>query len=251
MCETVLKTLADIQAVILAGGKGTRLKSVVSDVPKPLAVVSGRPFIDWVLIGLAQARARRVILCTGYLASMLREFVRDGRRWGLEVLHSEEPEPLGTAGALRYALHLIESELVLVLNGDSWCFSNLDSFLQWHLSRHSRASVLLTQVNDCSRFGSVEVDGTSKIRRFVEKPPRAGPGWINAGVYLIDRMHIAGIEPGRPASMECDLFPSMIDKGLYGYRTSGRFIDIGTPESFASAHALFVSSKEATRLRLA
>ncbi len=227
-------------AVILAGGKGLRLQSVVNDRPKALASIAGRPFIDWMLTALRSQGIRRAVLCTGHLAAMLRDYVSDGQRWGVQVIHSSEDQPLGTGGALRNALPVIDSDPVLVLNGDSLCQFDLDRFAALHRRRGSRASILLALVNDCSRFGSVELNADSGIQRFQEKNGLSSAGWINAGVYLINREVISSMAPSSEVSLERALFPTMIGKGLFGFRVSTSFIDIGTPESYIESQRFFL-----------
>lgn len=229
----------ELQAVILAGGQGTRLQRIITDRPKALAPVAGRPFIDCVLSGLRCSGISNVVLCTGYLAKMLREHVADGAAWNLQVLHSTEAEPLGTAGALRYALPLIESDPVLVLNGDSWCHSNFPEFLAWHARRNSPASLLLTWSEDSASFGSAELDQDSYIRSFREKSEQRTPGWISAGVYLLSRALIESLPAGRPVSLEREVFPALIPSALHGFCVQAPFTDIGTPESYDASHTFF------------
>ena len=231
--------MGDLQAVILAGGQGTRLQSIVKNEPKAMASIAGRPFIDWMLSALRQSGIRRVVLCTGYLAAVLREYVADGRKWDMSVVHSEEPEPLGTGGALRYALPVIDSDLLLVLNGDSWCDADLSAFMAWHHERKSNASILLTWVKDCARFGTVEVDGQFRIQCFIEKTGQHNAGWINAGIYLLRRSLLSAIQPNRMVSIERDVFPGLVPAGLYGFQARAPFIDIGTPESYIESHEFF------------
>lgn len=226
--------LADIPAVILAGGLGTRLRSAVPDRPKCLAPINGRPFLAWLLDYLSDAGVRRAVLCTGYLGAMVQEAF--GSRYGqLSLWYSQEPAPLGTGGALRAALDQTEASTWLVLNGDSLCRADLAAFLQRHRAQASQLSLLLTHVPDTGRFGRVVCDAAGRIVRFVEKGHEAGPGWINAGVYLIERRVIESIPPQQAVSLEREVFPRWIGCGLYGHCAAGEFLDIGTPESFASA----------------
>ena len=155
-------------AVILAGGLGKRLRTVLSDRPKVLAPVAGRRFVSYLLDHLADAGFRDVVLCTGYLGAQVRE-VFGSRFRRLELRYSEESEHRGTGGALRDALPLLRGDSMLVLNGDSYCQTDLAAFLRWHQDERSQASLVLAQVPDVSRFGSVEFDGDHRIRRFVEK----------------------------------------------------------------------------------
>ena len=232
------------EAVLLVGGRGTRLRSVVWDRPKPMADVVGRPFLEWVLGALRTQDVRRAVMCIGYTGETIRGHFGDGRDGGLEIVYSED-EALGTAGALRAALPLIESDPVLVLNGDSYCEVDLRAFLAWHRDRQARGSLVLVHVPDAGRYGRVQVDGSDRIVHFEEKG-RGDPGWINAGVYLLARAMIDSIPAGRAVSLEHEVFPAWLQTGLYGFPTPGRFIDIGTPESYLQAQSFFVGMGGAT-----
>lgn len=228
----------NITAAILAGGLGTRLRAVVTDRPKALAEVHGRPFLSFLLDQLAAARIRDVVLCIGYRGEQVRAAFGDAYG-GLRLRYSQERELLGTAGALRLALPLLQSDPVLVMNGDSFCETDLRAFARWHWERGAEATLLLVRVPDAGRYGRVEVDAAGRVLRFEEKGSTGDPGWVNAGVYLLSRRLLGTIPAGRPVSLEHQVFPAWIGRGLYGYRTAGRFLDIGTPEAYAMAEAFF------------
>lgn len=230
--------LASMTTVILAGGFGSRLRSVVTDRPKVLAKVGGRPFIHYLLDQLSGAGIRRVVLCTGHLGTQVQELLQDRYR-DLDLVYSQEPVPLGTAGALRLALPLLNSDPVLVMNGDSLCEAELNFFVYWHHARSAEATLLLTEVPDTRRYGRVSMDEDGLVRQLNEKSCVGGPGWINAGVYLLSRRLIEMIPSDRVVSLEREIFPDWIGRGLYGLRRSGRFLDIGTPESYALAEEIF------------
>jgi len=237
----VIQSLTDTTALVLAGGLGTRLRSVVTDRPKVLALVAGRPYLAHLLDQLADAGLRRVVLCTGYRADQVRATF--GTRYReLELLYSEEDRPLGTAGALRLALPQADSEILLVLNGDSYCAADLSAFWRFHEghrgSGHS-ASLVLTRVASTRRYGRVEINSNGAVTRFLEKGAVDGPGLINAGIYLLDRGVVEPIPAAQPVSLERDMFPSWIAGSLYGFAASSAFIDIGTPESYAAADRFF------------
>jgi NDP-sugar pyrophosphorylase family protein len=235
-------SLSDIDALVLAGGQGTRLRAVLPDRPKPLAEVARRPFLSYVLDSFAAAGIRRVTLCTGYRAEMVEAAF--GRRYGpMSLSYSVETRPLGTAGAVLAALPGLRSPTILVANGDSLCQADLRAFAGFHRERACDASLLLTQVADASRFGRVEIGASGRIIRFVEKDASAAGGCINAGVYLIQQSALAGFS-GTPLSLERDVFPTLIrraseepsqGRGVGGWRGGGEFLDIGTPESLAQA----------------
>ncbi len=224
-------------AVILAGGLGTRLRTVLPDRPKVLAPVAGRHFLSYLLDQLADAGFRDVVLCTGYMGEQVRR-VFGSRFRHLELRYSQETQPRGTAGALLDALSLLRGDSVLVLNGDSYCQTDIAAFLQWHRSKGSQASLVLTHLPDISRFGSVEFDGEHRILRFGEKS-NSGSGWINAGVYAISKHLIAGIPGSAPVSLERECFPAWIEKGMFGYPTDRQFLDIGTPDTLRAAQQFF------------
>jgi len=158
---------------------------------------------------------------------------------GLRLIYSQELSPLGTAGALRLALPLFESDPILVMNGDSVCQADLGVFWNWHQTKDANATLLLSQVLDVQRYGRVQVSEEGLVLCFDEKGSKSRPGWINAGIYIITRSLIEMIPVGCAVSLERDMFPSWVGRGLYGYQSQGRFLDIGTPESYAQADALF------------
>lgn len=233
-----MASLANVTAAILAGGLGTRLRPVLTDRPKALAEVRGRPFLTYLLDQLADAGITRGVLCTGHLGDQVQAQFGDAYRT-LALKYSPEPAPLGTAGALRLALPLIDSSVVLALNGDSFCDANLNLFWDWHCRRAARASLLLIRVPDSGRYGQVQVQANDVISGFKEKQDRGEPGWINAGLYLMDRQLLADIPSGRAVSLEHEIFPGWVGRGLYGYQSEGRFLDIGTPEAYAEAQKFF------------
>jgi len=228
----------NITALILAGGLGTRLQSALPDQPKVLAPVAGRPFLSYLMDQLISTGFRRVILCTGYKGEQIREVFGDKYN-ELDIQYSQEPEPLGTGGALRFGLPLIDTDSALIINGDSYVNCNLKDYFSWYLENGLQASLLLIHLPDTSRYGRVEVDEEGIIAKFDEKGAGHGPGWINAGVYIFNKDQIEPIPSGKPFSLERQFFPSLIDKGLYGFQSEGAFIDIGTPESYALAEEFF------------
>jgi NDP-sugar pyrophosphorylase family protein len=221
-------------ALVLCGGLGSRLRPVVGDLPKALAPVDGVPFIDYLLQFLVDQNVHHVVLCTGFGAERVASHCGDGSRWGVRIDVSHEQEPLGTGGAVKHAERLIGSDPFFVLNGDSWVNASLAAMQEAHAERRASITIAVTAVPDLVRFGAVafEVDGT--ITGFEEKG-RTGPGSINAGIYLMSREVLGSIEPGQAASMEREVLPAYIGRGLYAIATPGPFIDIGVPESFAVA----------------
>ena len=222
-------------AAILAGGLGTRLRPAVGDRPKALARVTDRPFIAFLLDQLEAAGVRDTILLTGHRAAQVRDELGE-RHGSMRLRYSREAEPLGTGGAVRLALPMIEADTLLLLNGDSFCDTDLDAFGRFHDSE--RCSLLLARVEDAGRFGQVHADEDGTIHSFAEKGGSCGPAWINAGVYLLPRALVKMIPANRAVSLEREVFPRLVREGqLRGFRQGGAFIDIGTPESYALAES--------------
>jgi NDP-sugar pyrophosphorylase family protein len=230
---------SDLSVAILAGGFGTRLLPVVSDRPKALAEIHGRPFLAYLLDQLSNAGSSRVVLCTGHRGEQIEQAFGERYR-NLQILYSRETRPLGTGGALRLALPYLLSDPVLVMNGDSFCATGLTSFWDWHATRGSQATMLLADVPKTERYGSVKIDHDGAVTEFTEKK-KGGSGSINAGVYLLSRQIIDSIPEGTVVSLEHDIFPALMSHGLYGYQERGRFLDIGTPEDFAAAEGFFAA----------
>jgi NDP-sugar pyrophosphorylase family protein len=231
-------------AVILAGGLGTRLRPVVADVPKVLAPVGGRPFLAWNLELVAAAGIRRAVLCTGHLADQIEAAF--GTRFGdVALVYSRETEPLGTGGALRHALPLVASDPCLVLNGDSCCPVPLEQLWMHHRMRGARVTLLSTLVADGRRFGRLDADAVGHVTAFAEKDGRGGATWINAGVAVVARGVLERIPAGRAVSLEREVWPTLVGDGMHVLRRVARFVDIGTPEDYASAERLLAGGTAA------
>jgi NDP-sugar pyrophosphorylase family protein len=228
-----------ITALVLAGGLGTRLRSAVADCPKVLAPVGGRPFLAYLLDQLADAGFREAALLTGYQAERVRDTF--GESYGsLRLLHSVEPAPLGTGGAVRHALSGVCGSTILLLNGDSYCDLDFAAFLRFHRRRAADLSLVVTRVTDTSRYGVVQLAGNERVLGWAEKSASAGEGWINAGIYLMTRSLVEEIPHDDPVSLECQMFPRWLKShNCFAYRSDGRFLDIGTPESYREAEVFF------------
>jgi len=243
-CEGSSESVSNLSVAVLAGGLGTRLRSVLADCPKILAPVNGKPFLAYLLEHLADQGLRGVTLCVGYRSEQVEAVF--GRSYaGLRVAYSCEPAPRGTAGAVRLALPMLESDPVLVMNGDSFCRPDLSSLFRWHAARKAAATLLLTRVPDTRRYGRVQVDDGGLIRAFEEKGGHDGPGWINAGVYLLSRQLLAEIPEQAAVSLERDLFPAWLGRGLCGCPSETPFLDIGTPASYAAAEEFLSAERKA------
>jgi NDP-sugar pyrophosphorylase family protein len=226
-----------MEAIILAGGFGTRLREVVADVPKPMAPVGGRPFLAFVLDRLIDAGFTAIVLAVGYRHEALRGVFGTKYR-GRSLTYSIEPEPLGTGGAIRLAWDAIGAREVFVLNGDTF----LDVDYRAMASAHAAAAALITlaicQVPDAGRYGALDLAG-DRVRGFSEKA-RSGPGWINGGTYLLGHDLRARFPQRASFSLEHDLFaPEVASIQPLAFRTAGLFIDIGLPADYARAQGLF------------
>ncbi len=228
-----------VTAIILAGGLGTRLRSVVNDRPKVMAMVSGRPFGEWLVMELHAAGVRHVVFCTGYLGEMVQDYFQDGTPWGITIDYSHEKELLGTGGAIRHSLSLVRSDPVLVLNGDSYCQVNVAEYLQWYSSRPRAGSLAVVKTENPERFGSVQMTDDGSVFAFEEKALGINNSWINAGMYLLSRELLESIPCNQAISLEREVLPLWANRGLWGFRNLGAFVDMGTPQGLREAEDIF------------
>jgi D-glycero-alpha-D-manno-heptose 1-phosphate guanylyltransferase len=219
-----------MKAIILAGGFGTRLKKVVTDVPKPMAPVNGRPFLEILIKRLIHFDISDIVLSVGYKQEVIRNYFADGTSIGASIAYSAEGLPLGTGGAIKAAMMAFPADRYLVMNGDSFFDHDVEELLTYHQTKKAIITLALAEVADKSRYGSVEINATGVISRFAEKGA-GGPGTINAGVYVIER-EIMTLFPGDVCSFENDVLQKIIGKRLFGLRQQGFFIDIGVPEDY-------------------
>ncbi len=231
-----------MQALILAGGEGTRLRPLTSTIAKPVVPLAGRPFLSYMLDWLRGHGVDRAILSCGFLAESVRDVLRDGTDYGVRLSYLEEPRPLGTGGAVKFAQRLLD-ERFLVLNGDVLTDIDLTAQLEAHGRTGAMLTLALHSVEDTSAYGLVRCEPDGAVAEFVEKP---GPGYaeaglintglINAGAYVVERSVLDAMAPaGATISIEREVFPRMIGNGLYGYVASGYWLDIGTPERYLQA----------------
>lgn len=232
--------LEDITAAILAGGLGTRLYSKIKGQQKVLVKVKNYPFLKYVLDKLHTTGIKKVVICTGYLGEQVKkEF---GKKYGnLSISYSQENSKLDTAGAIRLALPLLKSEDILVTNGDSYLDFDLKKFWKFHLKKKSKATILLTRISNIDRYGQVVLDKNNRITSFQEKSGKMGTGLINSGIYLFKKLLLLKIPKDKAVSFEQELFPSLVGKDFYGFEGHGKFIDIGTPQSYKEAQSFFNS----------
>jgi mannose-1-phosphate guanylyltransferase len=226
-----------LQALILAGGEGTRLRPLTSTIPKPVVPLVGRPFISYMLQWLRRHGVDDVILGCGFMADGVRAVLGDGERLGIRLRYLEEPSPLGTGGALKFAEELLDDRFFM-LNGDVLADLDLSAQLEAHERAGARATLALVPVDDPSAYGLVRLGADDAVSDFVEKPgpEELGTNLINAGAYILERDVVDGMPPaGTNVSIEREVFPALVGRGLYGYEASGYWLDIGTPDRYLKA----------------
>lgn len=232
--------LNTVEVVILCGGFGKRLRTVVNDRPKPMVKINGRPFLDILIDYVAGYGFRRFILAIGYKGAFIRGYYLQKKN-RFEILFSEEDKLLDTAGGIKNAEPLIKSPLFLAMNGDSFCRINLRDFLSFHIRKKAMVSVALTRPEESGDVGWVKLNPRQEIVSFREKSGGSKGAYINAGVYLFNKEVFSFIPEKRRFSLEYDLFPLMAGRRLYGYITDSRLIDIGTKERYKKAKQFFDS----------
>ena len=235
-----------MQAVILVGGEGTRLRPLTYALPKPMVPIMGRPFIGWIIERLRRAGVEDIILSCCYLPDVIEAHFGDGAAFGVKLHYVLEETPLGTAGAIRNALDLIHGP-IYVCNGDILVGLDLTALRQAHARHNALATIHTRAVDDPSQFGVVETDNDGRVLRFVEKPK---PGEtdardINAGTYVLEREAVEAIPTGRSVSIERETFPQLIrDTGrVYAVSTQEYWIDVGRPETYLQAHRDILDGK--------
>ena len=230
-----------MQAVILSGGQGTRLRPLTSTTPKPAVPMVNRPMIWYMVDWLARHGVDDVVMSLGFLADGLRSALEENPVDGVTIRYVEEPEPLGTAGAVRYTADHLDGgldERFLVLNGDVLTDFDISAELAQHERTGARATLALVPVEDPSAYGLVLTDDEQRVEAFLEKPKRedAPPDpRINAGAYVLEHDVLDLIPPGQNTSFENDVFPKLVGNGIYGFDADGYWLDLGTPERYREA----------------
>jgi NDP-sugar pyrophosphorylase family protein len=229
-----------MRAFILAGGLGTRLRSIVEDQPKPMADIENKPFLAHQIEQLKAQGITHVILCVGYMHDHVMSYFGNGETWGMRIDYSIETSPLGTGGALKHAERFVD-DTFLVLNGDSFFDIDLNQLMRFHQARKIEdegcvGTLALTTVHDATRYGSVLLNGKGQIVTFAEKSAfsEASTGLISAGIYVLEPGILEAIPPAEKVSIERTVFPSFMGNGshLCGYEGEGFFVDIGTPDGY-------------------
>lgn len=235
----MIQTLAETDLIILAGGLGTRLQPVLeAGQPKAMADISARPFIDYQIRWLYRQGIRRITLALGYGSDIIQQYIEQ-TRWPDDLILGfvVEKKTLGTGGAIRFALDATQSDHVFACNGDTIAILDLKGMLERHLELPQSITMALAEVDDCSRFGSVQLNPDGSVKSFIEKSSSKGHGLVNAGVYIMQRNLVSRLPLNEPLSWEQECLPTYCSSHLHGLINCERFLDMGTPESLSSSPA--------------
>jgi mannose-1-phosphate guanylyltransferase len=227
-----------MQAIVLVGGEGTRLRPLTDAIPKPALSLVDRPFLAYMVEWLGGHGVSEVVLACGFLPDVLRGALGEEERGGVRLTYVTEPERRGTAGAVRFAAERLGERLeerFLVLNGDVLCDLDLGALLRAHAERDARATLGLHPVPDAAAYGLVDTDEAGAVLEFLEKTGEAVPGEVNAGAYVLERSVLDLIPAGREVSIEREVFPQLVGEGLHGLLLEGYWMDIGTPGRYLQA----------------
>jgi len=237
--------IGSIDTLILCGGEGTRLQSIVPDKPKILADIGDSPFIEYLLNYLESEGLKRIILCTGYKHDQIEKWVKSSYNGDLKLMLSRERQALGTGGAIKNAQKLIHSNNFLVINGDTFSKINYYSFVKYFNSRNAVALLALKKLKNNEPYGNIKIDSMNRIISFIEKENSFDQnyfdGFINAGVYLLSKVILELIPSNVNVSFESETMQLIMKKfkdSNYGFYCEGSFIDIGTPSNYYRAHKI-------------
>ncbi len=231
-------------AIILAGGMGTRLKTIISDLPKPMAPIMNVPFLTYQLNYLKHFGIKKVIFSVGYLSEKIIAHYNQSFE-NISIEYSIEKNPLGTGGGIRMAMSNLNEDLVLILNGDSFFDLNLEQFYNLHLEQKAEFSLALRYVNNSERYGNIEFNSSHQITSFIEKNQLNQSGYINAGVYILSKkLYLQNTKPNINFSIEKDFFEKQLNQLIIkGFEFKDYFIDIGIPEDYLKAQDDFKEFK--------
>jgi len=245
-CETGKKSKQGLKAVILVGGEGTRLRPLTYHTPKPMVPVLNLPFLEHVIRNLKEHNITEIVMAQFYLPVSMREYFGDGSRIGVKLYYVMEESPLGSAGAVKNVEGFLDSTF-FVLNGDIFHNRDFTAILKFHRRHHAKATVVLSPVDDPTRYGVVETDKRHKVKRFLEKPKaeEVTTNMINAGTWVVEPEILQRIPPDTKVSFERDVFPQMLADGIpfYAYPTDNYWMDTGTPENYLQLHRDLLSGK--------
>lgn len=228
------------EAVVLAGGFGTRLSHIVSDVPKPMAPVAGRPFLCYLLDYLHRYGFEHIVLSTGYMHEKIFDYFGESYQ-GMRISYAQETEPLGTGGGMLNALQHCQSDNVVVLNGDTLFLVDMEGLLQFHAKHKPLLTLVLRRVEDVSRYGAVCCNEQGRVVSFLEKNASTDAGFINGGTYVLQKSLFDGFRLGDRFSFETDILQSRYQQTPFlGYPSDAYFIDIGIPADYYRAQEEFL-----------
>lgn len=222
-----------MQALILAGGLGTRLKSIVNDRPKPMILINNIPFLEILINRLKNQDICHIIIAVGYKCKSIIDYFKDGSNFGVSIKYSIENTLLGTGGAIKNAMSLIECSQLLVLNGDTFFDLDYNEMSRFHNNNSSCLTIALKETEDLQRYGSVKLDGDNRVIDFCEKNNGLLSSYINGGSYIFNKNLIDDIEGNKKISLEKDILPKIINCSFtYGFVSTNYFRDIGVPEDY-------------------
>ena len=224
-----------MKIINLAGGLGTRLKETLRHIPKPMAPINSKPFLEYQFMHFRTQGFSEFILSIGHQGEIIRENFGDGKRFGVSIRYTVERELLGTGGAIKLAEEWIDSDHFIVCNGDTYFEVDLGEMLRFHVSHGGIGTLALAYKENPERYGKVVFDRVNRITSFQEKPGGRKPGYINGGLYAFRKDLFHHIPANRVCSLEREILPSLIGVGLYGFPAPGYFIDIGVPEDYENA----------------
>lgn len=237
------KPMSEIPAVIMAGGYGTRLKELTRDLPKPMVPVAGRPAVEYVVDHLQCHGIERAAFALHYLPEKILSHFESNWRPSIRLDYFIAPQDLGTAGGALKASQMVDGNPVIIASGDVLTDIDLTSLMEFHYSRNSLFTMALTQVEDASQYGVAISDDRGRINCFVEKPqnPPRGGAWVNAGIYVIDRLALSLIPQDQPFDISRNLIPLLMNHefAIHGFKHDGYWIDIGTPQTLRHADEKF------------
>lgn len=238
-----MRRRSDVDAVVLVGGQGTRLRPLTLSAPKPMLQTAGVPFLEHLLSRIRAVGVQHVILGTSYKAETFTDYFGDGSRFGLDIEYLVEDEPLGTGGAIRNVAELLQSDTVMVFNGDILAGVDLSRLLATHTDNAADATLHLVKVPDPRAFGSVPTDPDGRVQAFLEKTENPPTDQINAGCYVFRRSVVEAIPAGRVVSVERETFPGLLadNARVFGHVDSSYWLDLGTPEAFVRGSADLVT----------
>lgn len=230
------------EAIILAGGLGTRLRSIVKDVPKPMADINGKPFLEYIFRYIKHFGINKVILAVGYKADIIKNYF--GNRFnGISIIYSEEKELLGTGGAIKQAIIFSEVNNVFIINGDTFFDVDLNKVYQFHMRKKAALTIALRYIKNADRYGIIEIDEKNTVRKFLEKGEKK-EGYINGGIYLIDKSFFLSFDLPKRFSFEKDFLEKNYELcNFYGIPFDTYFVDIGVPEDYERAKKEFKAFK--------